>query len=165
GEDDTAPSIVTPVSAKRLFVLALLFTPDMRRVALMRRTRPAWQAGRVNALGGKVVDGESPAAAARREVREEAGVDVAEWTDVLVWEDREYEMHVLRAVDAGARDVRTMEDQEVFLADVSALPDEVIGNLRWLVPFALDADVALPIVVRSANPAGSGLTERPAPGE
>lgn len=131
----------------------------------MRRTRPAWQAGRVNALGGKLAAGETPAEAARREVREEAGVDVAEWTEVLVWQDREYEMHVLRAVDDRARDVRTVEDQEIFLADVDALPDEVIGNLRWLVPLALDADVAFPIVVRSANPAGSGLTERPAPGE
>lgn len=131
----------------------------------MRRTRPAWQAGRVNALGGKLSDGETAPEAARREVREEAGVDVAEWSEVLVWEDREYRMHVMRAVSARARDVRTMEDQEVFLADVSALPGEMIGNLRWLVPLALDEDVSLPIAVRSANPAGSGLTERPAPGE
>ena len=35
-----------------VYVLALLFTPDRRRVVLMRKTRPAWQAGRVNALGG-----------------------------------------------------------------------------------------------------------------
>jgi len=131
----------------------------------MRRTRPAWQAGRVNALGGKVVEGETPADAARREVKEEAGVDVAEWAEVLVWEDREYRMHVMRAMSERASMVRTMEDQEVFLADVAALPDEVIGNVRWLVPFALDTDVAFPIVVRSANPEGSGLTERPATGE
>ena len=131
----------------------------------MRRTRPAWQAGRVNALGGKVVEGETPADAARREVKEEAGVDVAEWAEVLVWEDREYRMHVMRAMSERASMVRTMEDQEVFLADVAALPDGVIGNVRWLVPLALDTDVAFPIVVRSANPEGSGLTERPATGE
>lgn len=130
----------------------------------MRRTRPVWQAGRVNALGGKLMDGESAAEAARREVREEAGVDVAEWTEVLVWDDREYRMHVMRAVSERAGDVRTMEDQEVFLADVGALPGEVIGNLRWLVPLALDEDVSLPMQVQSANPEGSGLTERPAPG-
>src|SRR5665213_872665 len=156
---------VTAVTGKRVFVLALLFTSDGRQVALMRRTRPAWQAGRVNALGGKVAEGETPADAARREVREEAGVDVAEWTEVLVWEDREYRMHVLRAMSALASMVRTMEDQEVFLAEVAELPGEVIGNLRWLVPLALDEDVAFPILVRSANPEGSGLTERPAMGE
>ena len=126
----------------------------------MRRTRPAWQAGRVNALGGKLMAGESVAAAARREVREECGVDVAEWKEVLVWEDAEYVMHVVRAVSVRARDARTLEDQEVFLADVNALPANVIDNLRWLVPLALDADVAFPIAVRSAAAEGSGLTER-----
>ena len=94
------------------YVLALLFTPDRRQVVLMRKTRPAWQAGRVNALGGKLLPGESPSAAARREVREEAGVDVAEWDEVLVWEDPVYHMHVLAtssdaADGSGARATRS----------------------------------------------------------
>ena len=126
----------------------------------MRRTRPAWQAGRVNALGGKLLHGEDAAAAARREVREECGVDVAEWSEVLVWEDAEYVMYVMRGESERAREARTLEDQEVFLADVDVLPDNVIDNLRWLVPLALDADVAFPITVRSAAAEGSGLTER-----
>lgn len=126
----------------------------------MRRTRPAWQAGRVNALGGRLLPGEHAATAARREVREECGVDVADWREVLVWEDAEYRMHVMRAISDCAREARTLEDQDVFLADVNALPSTVVDNLRWLVPLALDADVAFPIMVRSAAAEGSGLTER-----
>ena len=141
------------------YVLALLFTPDRSRVVLMHKTRPAWQAGRVNALGGKLHAGETPADAARREVREEAGVDVAAWEEFLVWDDPQYRMHALRAVDPAAHEARTAEDQEVFLADVAALPSTLIDNLRWLVPLALDRDVAVPLRVTSANPAGSGLTE------
>jgi 8-oxo-dGTP diphosphatase len=148
------------VLAKRSYVLALLFTANRRQVVLMRRTRPVWQAGRVNALGGQIKVGELPGDAARREVREECGVDVAEWREVLVWEDAEYRMHVLSAVSELARGARTIEDQEAFLADVNALPANVIDNLRWLVPLALDADVAFPIGVRSAAAEGSGLTER-----
>jgi 8-oxo-dGTP diphosphatase len=148
------------LAEKRRFVLALLFTDDRKGIVLMRRTRPAWQAGRVNALGGALTVGESCVEAARREVLEEAGVDVAEWTEVLVWDDAEYRMHVVRAVSELARGARTREDQEIFLADVSALPENVIDNLRWLVPLALDADVSLPIEVRSAAAEGSGLTER-----
>jgi 8-oxo-dGTP diphosphatase len=151
--------------AKREYVLALLYTADAKQVVLMRRTRPAWQAGRVNGLGGAIVMGELPAEAARREVREECGVDVVEWAEVLVWADAEYRMHVMRAVSDLARGARTVEDQEVFLADVDALPENVIDNLRWLVPLALDADVAMPIAVRSAAAQGSGLTDRAREGD
>ena len=142
-----------------VYVLALLFTPDREHVGLMRKTRPAWQAGRVNALGGKLVGGESAIDAARREVREEAGVDVGTWEEFLVWDDPVYRMHAVRAFDAAALGAHTAEDQEVFLAPVSALPRELIDNLRWLVPLALDRDVAVPVHVRSAAPEGSGLTE------
>jgi 8-oxo-dGTP diphosphatase len=141
------------------YVLALLFTPERDGVVLMHRTRPAWQAGRVNALGGKLDSGEAPAEAARREVHEEAGVDVPDWEEFLVWDDPVYRMHALRAFDRAARDARTAEDQPVFLADPRALPANVIDNLRWLVPLALDRDVAVPVRVTSADPAGSGLSE------
>ena len=142
-----------------IYVLALLFTPDRAQVVLMRKTRPAWQAGRVNALGGKLLPGESALDAARREVREEAGVDVADWEEFLVWEDPQYRMHAVRAFDAAALDAHTAEDQEVFRADCATLPPELIDNLRWLVPLALDRDVAVPVRVTSRDPAGSGLTE------
>jgi 8-oxo-dGTP diphosphatase len=143
------------------YVLALLFTADAREVVLVRKTRPAWQAGRANALGGKILPGEPLVEAARREVREEAGVDIEHWEEFLVWHDPVYRMRAVRAFDDAAHRARTAEDQEVFLADVSALPLNVIDNLRWIVPLALDRDVAIPVEVRSANPVGSGLTEPP----
>jgi 8-oxo-dGTP diphosphatase len=143
------------------YVLALLFTADGREVVLVRKTRPAWQAGRINALGGKLRNGETLRDAARREVREEAGVDVDGWEEFLVWGDPEYRLRAVRAFDDAARRARTAEDQDVFLANVTGLPLDVIDNLRWIIPLALDRDVAVPIEVTSANPAGSGLTERP----
>ena len=147
-----------------VYVLALLFTADRGRLVLVRKTRPAWQAGRVNALGGKLAAGESPLDAARREVEEEAGVRVDEWEEFLVWEDPVYRMHALRAFSDAALGARTAEDQEVFLAAVDSLPPNLIDNLRWLVPLALDRDVAIPVRVRSVAAGGSGLTEPPLPG-
>ena len=150
-----------PWSLVYSYVLALLFTADREQIVLMEKTRPAWQAGRVNALGGKLRAGETAQEAARREVREEAGVDVAAWDPVLIWHDAQYTMHIVRAFDDAALRARTAEDQRVFRAAVGNLPANVIDNLRWLVPLALDRDVALPIDVRSASPTGSGLTEPP----
>jgi 8-oxo-dGTP diphosphatase len=142
-----------------VYVLALLFSPDRRRIVLVRKTRPEWQAGRVNALGGKLSPGETCAAGARREVREEAGVDVDGWEEFLVWDDPVYRMHALRAFDDAALSARTAEDQEVLVAEVADLPPNLIDNLRWLIPLALDREVATPLHVRSAAPEGSGLSE------
>ena len=125
----------------------------------MHRTRPPWQAGRVNALGAKVHPRENPLAAARREVREEAGVDVDDWAEFLVCNDVADRIHAVRAFDDRALAARTAADQPVFLAAVGALPPNVIDNLRWLFPLALDRDVALAVRVRSAAASGSGLTE------
>ncbi len=105
--------------------------------------------------------GESVAAAARREVMEETGVDVREWEEFLQWDDPVYRMHAVRCVHPDAAQVRTAEDQPVFLARVDALPPEIIDNLRWLIPLALDRDVAVPVRVASAAAEGSGLTEPP----
>jgi 8-oxo-dGTP diphosphatase len=153
----------SPRAPHFVYVLALLFTADRGRLVLVRKTRPAWQAGKVNALGGKLAAGESPVDAARREVEEEAGVRVEEWEEFLVWEDPVYRMHGLRAFSDAALGARTAEDQEVFLAAVDSLPPNLIDNLRWLVPLALDRDVAVPVRVRSAAAEGSGLTEPPPP--
>jgi 8-oxo-dGTP diphosphatase len=156
-----SPQPITVTSPYFTYVLALLFTPDRRRVVLMHKTRPVWQAGRVNALGGKIAPGETISEAARREVREEAGVDVEQWEEFLVWDDPVYRMHVMRAFDPAAERAHMAEDQEVFLAAVDDLPPNLIDNLRWLIPLALDRDVAIPVRVRSAAPEGSGLTEPP----
>lgn len=153
------------MSPRRVYVLAFLFTRDRQHVVLIHKNRPAWQRGRLNALGGKVAPDESPHTAARREVEEESGVRVTDWEEFLTWEDAEYRLHALRAFHDAASGARTAEDQEVELVRIDALPPNVIDNLRWLVPLALDRDVAVPVLVRSANPAGSGLTEATTAGD
>ena len=43
-------------------------------VLLIEKNRPEWQAGRYNLPGGKIEEGETPEAAAVRELEEEAGI-------------------------------------------------------------------------------------------
>jgi 8-oxo-dGTP pyrophosphatase MutT (NUDIX family) len=122
------------------FSVGFLFD-DGGNVALIRKNRPAWQAGRLNGIGGQIEPGETPLEAMRREFREEAGCDGLEWRNVgLVWGEG-YNLFVFSARSAAAR-VRTMTDEAVAWYPVSNLPGDIVRNLTWLVPMA---DYRLPI--------------------
>jgi len=56
------------------YTLSIIFSDMFRvpHVALILKDHPAWQAGKYNALGGKVEPGETPKEAALRELKEEA---------------------------------------------------------------------------------------------
>lgn len=59
--------------APRRFVLGFCFDFGYHNVLLIEKNRPPWQAGKLNGIGGKIEEGESPAAAMAREFREETG--------------------------------------------------------------------------------------------
>ena len=121
-----------------------LFSTDRKRVLLIRKRRPAWQAGKLNGIGGKIEPGESPAEAMRRECREEAGLDIPDWQEVLTLTGADdagsgvaWRGHFFRAfgdVDAA----RTMTDEQLELHAVAELPRDTIPNLHWMIPLMLD---------------------------
>jgi len=132
----------------RRYVCGFLFSADGARVVLIRKNRPAWQAGKLNGVGGKIEAGETPLDAIRREFAEETGLAVADWTRGVVitgapterdptgWEGTFF--RATGDVDAA----RSMTDEAVVVATVRPLPDDTIPNLRWMVPLLLDVDVA-----------------------
>lgn len=56
-----------------LAVCGFAFSADRHQVALVRKLRPAFQAGLLNGIGGKIEPGERPVSAMVREFREETG--------------------------------------------------------------------------------------------
>jgi 8-oxo-dGTP diphosphatase len=125
------------------YVCGFLFSPDGGRVLLIRKRRPAWQAGRLNGVGGKVEPGEALHAAMRREFREEAGLDLPEprWRHGLTLTGPDWVGHFFRAagdVDAA----RAITDEALEVHPARAVPDDVIPNLKWIIPLLLDDDVA-----------------------
>jgi len=54
------------------YVLGFCFNSSLTTILLIRKTHPAWQAGKLNGVGGKVEEGETPTQAMEREFREEA---------------------------------------------------------------------------------------------
>lgn len=111
---------------------------DSERVALVRKLRPQWQAGRLNAIGGKVEPGETSDEAMRREFFEEAALDLAGWEHfahlVLSYGTVDFfRLHV----SANVMDqVRTNTDEPIEVHHVGEIPDEALPNLSWLVPLA-----------------------------
>lgn len=124
------------------------------RVALIRKTRPDWQAGLLNGIGGHVEDGESPEAAMVREFEEETGTRLDGWEPVVQMTFPGAVIHFYRArTTADVLDgLRTTTDEEVHVADLGSLaPQFVVPNLAWLLPLAAyTADTYEPIHVTAS---------------
>lgn len=134
------------------YVLGFLFTPDRQRVVLMRKARPEWQRGRLNGVGGRIEEGETPKRAMEREAHEETGVMGVRWEHFATIRGESWCVFVFRAFDEQADEANNIDDEPVICADPLALPSDVIPNLRWLVPLAMDtgypeATIA-PVLVR-----------------
>lgn len=126
------------------YACGFLFNPERTHVLLIRKRRPAWQAGRLNGLGGKIEPGETPAEAMRREFREEAGVEIASWQHALTLSGaddggsgRGWAGHFFRAF-GDLSTVRAMTDEPLEVHPARSPPDDVIPNLRWIIPLLLD---------------------------
>lgn len=99
------------------FVVGLPFTAAADRVALIRKNRPAWQAGKLNGPGGKVEAGETALQAIAREIREECAIDVPEsgWIPVAILQDPEVRVDVFACFDDRVRAVATGTDEPIVL--------------------------------------------------
>jgi 8-oxo-dGTP diphosphatase len=121
------------------YVAGFLFDSNRKIVALIQKNRPAWQAGRWNAIGGKVEQGETPDSAMRREFQEETGVDIDRWRRFVTLTDaRGWRVHFFRAFgDTTA--IKQTSDEVPGVFYVNDLP-LVIPNLYWLIPMAFSMD-------------------------
>lgn len=124
------------------YVVGFCFNEDGTKVALLRKTKPAWQAGKLNGLGGKIEEGESPLQAMNREFMEEAGVDGLDWKARTVINNHHFVLTVFSCFDDRVFEAKTMEAEEVGIYCVGALGN-TIDNLKWLVPMLLDRDLII----------------------
>lgn len=128
------------------YVAGLMFSESREYVALVCKDRPAWQAGRINAIGGKIEEDESPATAMAREFQEETGVETQadEWNFLLKLEGPDFAVNFFSAFTDKVFGVKTMETEEIRLFSPKQLPPNVISNINWIVPLALDSRVVVP---------------------
>jgi 8-oxo-dGTP diphosphatase len=123
------------------YVVGFIFNADRTKVALVEKTHPEWQKGRLNGVGGKIEDGETPLTAMVREAKEETGLVTQEsdWDPVVTMERPEVEVVFFACKHLGDESaVYTTTDEKVAWYTVDELPRTVLSNLTWMIPLALD---------------------------
>ena len=134
------------------YVTGFLFSTDATEVVLIKKINPQWQAGLFNGVGGKIEANEASCDAMTREFAEETGVSIApaQWTCyACIYRPNHYHVDVYFAYSELAYSVRSVEQEQVKLCKVDELPSNLIPNLRWLIPMALDkqADFSRPFTL------------------
>jgi 8-oxo-dGTP diphosphatase len=147
------------------YVAGFLFNNGGYSVVLVRKSKPEWQKGKLNAVGGKIdswrhdgncairtiandIDtpnfnpcdcgGETPAQAMRREFKEEAGVDVETWKEFCVLSGDGFVVHFFSAFDTAAYNAaHSAEEEQIIKTYVDKLGAACLPNVKWLIPMAL----------------------------
>lgn len=126
------------------YVAGFLFRAAGSEVALIRKTKPDWQRGKLNGIGGKVEPRESTVDAMLREFREETGYTETRWTKFCTLSVPQASITFFKSLYGNVADLKTTPDEHVswFHVDTILNPPrvssvEVLPNLRWLIPMAL----------------------------
>jgi len=143
------------------YTVAFIFDKLAEHVLLIHKKRPKWQEGLLNGIGGHINPGESVRDAMSREVREETNLDIKPelWIPVCAYKNTHRGGEVYFAaffwpeswrgvIVKGPQDQDVtvppwtqMTDEELVCVPVSAIqrPDmNVMANLRWVIPMALE---------------------------
>lgn len=123
------------------YTVGFIFDPTFENVLLMHKTKPAWQAGKINGLGGKIEPGETMYECIAREIKEESALETN--TDAWVFigniSSDTVSLDVLVYIYVGRlADAQTVEGERVEWFPVASLPQNIISNLRWLIPMTID---------------------------
>ena len=122
------------------YVCGFLFSADRAQVLLIRKRRPAWQAGKLNGVGGKIEPTDvAPLAAMTREFREEAALEINDWQEILTLTAPDWHTHFYRSFGDVAA-ARAITDEQLEIHPTRKLPPDTIPNLRWMIPLMLDED-------------------------
>ncbi len=120
------------------------------QVLLITKSKPEWQRGRINAIGGHIERGEIPVTAMIREFEEETGIKTrqGQWQHTVRLCGGTWTVYffVCYAVEEVFKTFRSNGDEKVDAYQISNLPSGVLWNVRWLLPLSLDADLMFPIV-------------------
>lgn len=124
-----------------------MFDENLENVALIKKSKPSWQKGKLNGIGGKIEAKETPISAMVREFKEETGVETkdSEWSSFLEMmgiNDNGESFYILFFVSIGDLSLlKTVTDEQIViknLLEINPKTDGVVDNIRWIAPLALN---------------------------
>lgn len=122
---------------KPAYVVGFYFVPG-DQVVLIRKNKPEFQRGKLNGVGGVAEPGEYSHEAMVREFREETGksTTVSDWRFFARLALKECVIDFFSA-HGDCLGISTTTDEIIEIVDVRRKRD-VLPNLRWLIPLALN---------------------------
>lgn len=117
------------------YTVGFIFSDDFKNVLLIKKTKPADQAGLFNGIGGKFeeFDLDAPACVSR-EVKEETGLDISPdlWAEVGSYSDNEYYyVSILTSVVPYNTliEAKSLTEEDVSVVSMESLDDISFANM------------------------------------
>jgi 8-oxo-dGTP diphosphatase len=121
------------------YVVGFLFSTDLKKVVLVEKNRPEWQAGLLNGVGGKVEQGESPLEAMIREFNEEAGATITQWKHYANMSHGDQFSIDVFATTGDLNQASTKTDEFIGIYELAEIQKlATIENIPWLLLLAKD---------------------------
>lgn len=126
------------------YCVGFYFFKGMDKVLLIRKNRPEWQRGLLNGIGGKIEKEETYREGMLREFQEETHMQtsVKDWHEVCILTFPKATIYIFTAESKSiAPDMwlsPTDEPLEIFNTIELQNRNDIIPNLRCLIPLALD---------------------------
>jgi 8-oxo-dGTP pyrophosphatase MutT (NUDIX family) len=133
------------------YTLGIAFDHN-ENLVLIEKTKPEWQAGRYNFVGGKIEAGETPARCISREFEEETGVAIppGKWKYVgKMYRLNDFVVYIYVTMNESIANVRTITEENVYLTAVesfelnSKMASKMMPNLKVMYEFIKSDDFLL----------------------
>jgi 8-oxo-dGTP diphosphatase len=125
----------------KTYVLGFAINIDRTTVLLIEKSKPDWQKGKLNGIGGKIEPRETPLAAMVREYEEETGITTTEtdWSEFCIMHGPGWRCHCFKAFTDEIFWAQKLTDEMPIAVDLDRFDDyTMISNVPWLVQMALD---------------------------
>lgn len=130
------------------YVLGFLFDEFGKDTLLIKKINPAWQKGKLNGIGGKVIVGENPEDAMTREFAEETGLEFYKWMPciTLISKKTDWIVTIFKGYSPIIRKAKSITAEKIRIVDSEKLPSGCMKNLYWIIPMIKD-DLKFPIEI------------------